>query len=193
MKFLKIYLILTLVIVLLIPACTHSKKRDLSTPLSRLVGHWQDRHGFQYYFTHTDSYTMTGYLLHVFPNIEKLKKFSRKLLESYASEMEFKSKEEAKKWIEKMLKQFYGGIKKEELEKISERTTYCRYEVLSQAPEEIKIGVSWPKDYAFMIHFPEEPIFYIEQNGKQMIVNGEWGELINPLKYINSKTSPEDK
>ena len=194
MKFLKIYLILTLVIVLLTPACTHSKKRDLSTPLSRLVGHWQDRQGFEYYFAPVDPSTMAGSLYYKIPEEEKLMRFSKTILETYASEMlkqgEYKNKQEAKKWVETELNSY---AEEKTTKNLVRRVTYHLYKLLLQVPgdKEIQIFILWEGNN--FLSAPGATTFRIKKNGKKMLINEEWGKLINPLRYVDSKTSPEDK
>jgi hypothetical protein len=194
MKFFKIYLILTLVIVLLIPACTHSKKRDLSTPLSRLVGHWQDRQGFEYYFTPVDHPTMTGSLIYKIPEEEKLMMFSKAILEAYASEMleqgGYKNKQEAKEWIEIQLNSY---AEKKTTKNLAGRATYHPYKVLPQVPSDkkIKIFIFWYGDNLLVA--PEVTTFHIKKNGKRMLINEECGKFVNPLRYVDGKPSPVDK
>lgn len=207
MKFLKIYLILTLVIVLLIPSCAFGKKRDLSTPLSRLIGHWQDRCGFEYYFVPVDRSTMIGSFVRVFPDKEKIMKFTKETVEYNALERlkkgDFKSKKEAKEWAETILEKYEEERITTMMEKIAGTATYCQYKVLFQISEGegIEIAIMWPEDEPTRIP-KEEAIFYIEKNGKRMTMEATWRELvhptqygkfISPIKYIDSKTSPEDK
>jgi hypothetical protein len=194
MKFFKIYLILTLVIVLLIPACTHSKKRDLSTPLSRLIGHWQDSNGFEYYFTPIDHSTMIGSLVYKIPKEEKLMKFFKTMLEAHASEMlkqgKCKNKQEAEEGVEIELNSYKEG---KVAEKLAGRATYHQYKLLFQVPDgkKIEVIILWNENN--FLGVSGKTTFHIEKNGKQMMINEEWGKFVNPLKYIKSNTSPEDK
>jgi len=172
MKFLKIFIALTLLLVLLMPNLGFGKKRNLSTPVSRLVGHWQDSLGFEYYFSSVDSTTMTGSLIRVVPNKEKLMKY-----------------------IEKRYRKL-DKYERAALLKPAGRATYCQYKILSQTPKgrDVQIAIFWPpEDYDFPL--PEEVTLYVEKDGKQMnwpIENEKENKLINPFKYIDSKISPEE-
>lgn len=171
MKFLKVFIALTLLLVLLMPNLGFGKKRNLSTPVSRLVGHWQDSRGFEYYFSSVDRSNMTGSLVCVVPNKEKLMKY-----------------------IEKRYR------KLDEYERITllepaGRAIYCQYKILSQTlkGEDVQIAIFWPpENYDFPL--PEEETFYVNKDGKQMywrIEDGKENTLTNPFKYIDSKISPE--
>lgn len=138
MKFFKIFIVLTLLLVLLIPNFGFNKKRNLSTPLSRLIGHWQDSNGFEYYFSPADRSTMTGSLVRVIPNKEKL------------------------------MKAFPGQIDKHDTKLFGRATycQYKILSQVPKG-KEVKIAMLWPpEDFNFPL--PKEMTFNIERNGKHM-------------------------
>jgi len=195
MKFLKIFIALTLLLVLLMPNLGFGKKRNLSTPLSRLVGHWQDSKGFHYYFTPVDQSSRIGLFTSVYPDKEAWVKMYREIIENVASQMlkdgNLKNEEEANEYIE-------GAMRENEqsAEKFAGIVVFCQYEVVFHIPEVKKVKITFllPEDGSVpSIGFSREATFYVEKNGKQILIDGEWGEFLNPLKYIDSKTSPEDK
>lgn len=178
MKILKNSFIFLPVLFLALSAPSCSKKRDLSTPLSRLVGHWQDSLGFEYYFSLVDSTTMTGSLVRVVPEKEE------KLME----------------YIEGMS----GLIDKSEtasILKFAGKAKYYQYKILSQVPngQEVQIAIVLPSmDFSLFRVFllPKEVTFNVEKDGKQMnwsVRNDALNKLTNPIKYVDSKTSPEEE
>jgi len=177
MKIIKNSFIFLFVLFLALSAPTCSKKRDLSTPLSRLVGHWQDSLGFEYYFSPVDSTTMTGSLVRVVPEKEE------KLME----------------FIEGMSRQ----IDKSETASILKfvgKATYYQYKILSQVPngKEVQIAILLSsEDFSLFRVFllPEEVTFNVEKDGKQInwsVRNDTLNKLTNPIKYVDSKTLLEE-
>lgn len=75
MKFLKNFFVffLALLLAILVSISCHAgnKKRDLSTPSSRLIGWWQDTDGVRYYFGTVNESTEIGSFTTIFP--DKLK------------------------------------------------------------------------------------------------------------------------
>lgn len=183
MKLLKNSLVSFLILLFFLPAPTLSKRRNLSTPLSRLAGHWQTPEGGHWYFGIISYPDMRGSFIRVLPD----KKTWIKLLEKdkasgTLNEAEIK---EARKFIER-----YTGV-----------ASYCQYKVIYQEPKgiRIKIQIYW-NDY-----YPErgdldQITLYINKNGKQMkkaikvpYVDEEFfDEYQTPIKYIDSKTTPDD-
>lgn len=212
MKSFKICIILVLFCVLLIPGCSPGKKQNLSTPLSRLVGHWQDPNEIHYYFGPVDYSSMTGSFVQVFPNKEKLTIFVAQQTKCmYQEDFEkgyIKTEEKLKNLLEGSSKYSQRPDIQAILEKYASGTVYYQYKVVSQAPEHKKIEIiilrSVDDPRPFFIPFLEAALD-IEKNGKQMqirqmergrntkyeIEDGMFDILMNPLKYIDSKTSPE--
>ncbi len=178
MKFFKIFIVLTLLFVLWIPNFGLSKKRNLSTPLSRLVGHWQDSLGFEYYFSPIDSTTMTGSLVRVVPEKEE------KMMEFIEGMSPLIDKSETASIL-----------------KFAGKAIYYQYKILSQVPngQEVQIAILLPsKDFSRFRFFPlpKEVTFNVKKDGKRMnwsIGGHTANKLTNPIKYVDSKTSPEEE
>ena len=72
MKSIKHPIAFSFIFLLILSMPLLSEKRDLSTPESRLLGHWEDIEKIQYYFGPLDSNTRNGSLILVIPDSRKL-------------------------------------------------------------------------------------------------------------------------
>jgi len=187
MKFFKFFfaffLVLSFVILIPISCYVKGRERNLSTPLSRLVGHW-DAGGIHFYFGEyfgeLDGYI--GSFVRVFPKFD-MKEYIENTRKA-VSKGEI-TEVQAKEAIEMA-------------EKCNGLATYCLYKVIFQVPEgeKIEIEILWNDNDPDPT--PRRVNFYIDKDGKQMKMGRivpYVGEVISlmSLKYIDSKTSPEDK
>jgi hypothetical protein len=80
MKIFKITFTFFIMLLCVLSSLSLSGKRDLSTPLLRLVGHWTDvACGMHYYFGPiTDKLNMTGSMVVVAPDRNMINKFFEK-------------------------------------------------------------------------------------------------------------------
>jgi hypothetical protein len=158
-----------------------SEKRDLSTPLSRLVGHWITPEKNHWYFGPTSSPDLTGSFIRMFPNKETLKKlFDDSVKNPSKAELE-----EAKRFIET-----FAGM-----------ASYCKYKVVTQEPggNKLKIRIYWNDEDPEQEALGQLTI-YVDKEGLQIklvkkvpFTSEELIDEENPMKYIDSKMSPDGK
>jgi len=148
-------------------------ERNLSTPLSRLVGHWQTKDGCHLYFGEVR--LNKGSFIRVLPDKEKIIKNLIEVGEEITDEY--------RKNAEK-----FGGA-----------TINCQFDVLSQDFEGLKIELEIICDIPDVESEPQKITYYIDKDGKYMTSStffaflGEEIHNYTPIEYIDSKTTPEDK
>lgn len=191
MKSIKHPIVFSFIFLLILSVPLLSEKRDLSTPKSRLLGHWEDSEKIQYYFGPLDSNTKKGSLILVIPD-------SRKLFE---------------KWIARYRNARYGIGWSESLDKeldvtcfskrYGEATFHWQY-VVGYAGLNSKGNASLDIRLIPDFHNSAGGDFTIDKDGKKMELEiilttveglsaGPWLFGDGTLKYIDSKISPEDK
>lgn len=166
------FLILLFVVLNPISCSVNNKERDLSTPLSRLVGHWKTKYGVHLYFG--EVYIDKGSLVQVMPDKGK--------------------------WI-KNLNERGKKITKEaqkEIENFAGKVINCEYKVISQEFEGLKLELEISYDINDAPEKPQKITYHINKDGMSMT----WSTIVpfvgehhdyTPIEYIDSKTSPEDK
>lgn len=133
------FLILLFVILMPISCDANNKERNLSTPLSRLVGHWEAYQGSHLYFGPIDYTTNTGSLIIVYSEfsesmLKKFKKILREVNKKYENTKDWLNNDEIEKCISEYI---------ENARKLSGLAIYCQYELINQIPngEKIKIDI----------------------------------------------------
>jgi hypothetical protein len=198
MRFLKYFLtflfFLSWIMFVLVSCGTDNEGRDLSTPSSRLVGHWIDSRGYHLYFYPVDPATKTGSYILVYPGRESI----IKEYEEYGEELEKMEKNyAANKDIERLSKQMVLNDRDKALSRIN-TAIHREYKILSEEPDgkfidililytdldddlratNTKAGI----DSTYRVNF------LIDKNGKQMIREGRGGFLYDGEPRYDSGT-----
>lgn len=179
-----------------------SGKRDLSTPLSRLVGHWIDSDcGMHYYFSPiTDKLNMTGSMVVVAPDKNMIKKYFDKLMK-----IDKKTAVDLEDYIEKYVGDF------DVVMALAEEARYLQYKLKSQKPNGLEISIeviNYPQVFR-VFSMPGELIMLIDKKGEQIkfkypYLDEEYLKGLSEYEaemtkfvysdwiYIDSKTSPDN-
>jgi len=132
-----------------------SAERDLSTPLSRLKGHWKTQNGFEWNFV-PPSADKTGTFIRVWPNLETLMEYQKKKI--MASSKDQANEAEIQKEIRKAQEYFAS--------KAGTRELY-HFSVVEHDSQGTRIQLRvFPPEKS-----PEEgepTVFYVEKNGLEM-------------------------
>ena len=197
MKLLKYFFISFFILSFILAGLVFSEKRDLSTPLSRLIGHWLNPLGHHHwYFGPVDPSTMTGPFVVVYAkfNEEAIRERWNDYFNSIKKQIEdprldYKAKEFFRKQLNEK-DEFINSVL-EDAKKNSEVAIYRKYKVISQIPagEKIIIEIFW-EVFDFDSVPSGEQAFLINNNGEQMIMEGS--DWTYAWKYIDSKKSPEN-
>jgi hypothetical protein len=186
------------------------EKRNLSTPHTRLVGHWKAYQGSHLCFSPVDLSTMIGAFIHVYPE------FTKEMFEKFKTKLNH-VKDLSNRKREKLIK-IYSEIAKQ----YSSLAVYCKYQIYTQKRNGERIGIDITCENSDVMSRYE--IFHINKNGKFMTdyerpVFEFFSELLEEQEidkqdiirylvlpaqtpyeknerrfiYIDSNTSPEDK
>jgi hypothetical protein len=159
-----------------------SEQRNLSTPLSRLWGHWVDvEEDTQYYFAKTTKADEAGSFIFVSPDKAKfVKNYKKAIAKGEGKERELTPEELAM------------------LEWAAGKADYSLYKVLGQEPSGKEVLIrNFRKDTEQYVDYE----CLIEKNGNTMEMRFFVGARPDPrkpedkimhLKYVDSKTTPED-
>lgn len=200
MKILKNFFSFLIILLFVLSNPSFSGKRNLSTPLSRLVGHWiNSSFGMHYYFGPiTDKSNMIGSMVVIFPDKNMIIKYFEKIREQAAPQTE-----DLKDYIEK----FVGDYNV--IMALAGKARYSHYKLISQKQFGMEIDIKvidYPKIFGFF-GIPPELSLYIDKNGKKIKLNFLPEEVLKDLLekhteimkflyadwvYVNSKTSPDD-
>ena len=169
-------------LVILIPVL--GEQRNLSTPLSRLVGHWKDNVGTEWYFS-KPSEEQFGSLIRVYSVREIKNMLGNPNLKLSAQ-------------------------KRQIIEEGAGKAFRCEYAVATQEPagEQIEIEIRFknPRDPDLLfrehVEFFWEEVkvqerFCVKKDGKRTFFNVPFlgcmeDDALNALIYMDQKTSPED-
>jgi len=181
--------VLSLVLLFLCCSTGVSEKRNLSTPCSRLIGHWKDvESGGHLYFSHVSNPTDVGIQTIVAPGKAEYTNYINKLVKS--GDISNEVAEEAMK----------------DIEEIAGKADYFQYKLKSQKPngtEIVIIRLMKRSDFREKWYYSK---YDIDKDGRKMTFKAEefleelWGELPGTYEnveivyiFIDTKTSPEDK
>lgn len=207
MKLLRSLFIISFFSLIITNSIVLSEKRDLSSPASRLVGHWKEiSFGTHFYFDQiTDKPSMTGSCIIVEAEIESYKRNREKYLDKVI---------ELTNLPEKGVLELKRTFK--ESEKYAGMALYAKYKIISQQPSStiIVIKIIVEKSQYLSPFFSgangeNELNLSIDKNGEEMkyetnidkailekLDNKQkaYLELTKPKwEYIDSKISPESK
>jgi len=164
-------------------AFSASEKRNLSTPLSRLFGHWiDDNSGYQFYFTKVTDNVKPGTLTIVAPDKATLVKYFKK----ESAKREGKEREFTQNDLEN-------------IEAMAGKAQYISYYLISQEPNGKKVIISSAEDAKDMDHARGYECIIEKNGGKMQFLYFtkyppppvQPSDVIYRLKYVDSKTSPE--
>ena len=172
MKAVKLLFVVFFLLLTLVPS--FSEQRNLSTPLSRLWGHWLEvETGNHYYFAKVTKPDEQGSRITVKPDKAKMvKDFKRSIAKKEGKEREFTQVELAY------------------IENEAGKAKYGWYKLLSQEPNGMQVIIQTEETLSGTgMHY--EYRFLIEKNGSTMQEVSSSNEVFKHLKYIDSKTTPE--
>jgi hypothetical protein len=187
MKTIKFFIVI--LVALFTVNSSFSEQRNLSTPLSRLWGHWIDvETGIHHYFAKVSKTDESGSFIQVNPD----KNICVELIKKAIVNNEGKERE----------------LTKDELalaDALVGKATYRHYELFSQEPNGREVLIGTDENVPPMLRLVGQPIDWrhaclIEKNGTAMDMSCVIGNRPDPskpkigvlhLKYVDSKTTPE--
>lgn len=179
----KQYFILFIAFILLL-GCDHkfnseSKSRNLTSPLSRLWGHWRwlDEPGGEVYFSKLIKVSPGGFMAY-----DNLDEMGRVVSVNAGKDIMLK-------WLDKSLKNVPRETKDKIAGDLAGKASYLKYCVTSQEPNgiELEIQIGMPQKWS-------KCRIQIPKNGRslKMILIEDKNEETKLYKFIDSREFPED-